>query len=188
MNLKIERLAQVAEPVRHAFNDFHRQALEKKFPLLVVRSWSPVADQLTLWRLGRIQDSKGIWTVNDKKLVRTNAPPGTSAHNVCTPNHLPAALAIDIIPLDRHGVPLWAVPGEKPRDLEVRWVQAFDLKEDEAWTELYEIAHACGLDALGDPRGAYLPWDKGHIQAVEWKAKLSEWGLVLPTWQSSVIV
>lgn len=60
------------------------------------------------------------------------------------------------------------------------WALAFDIElmkngigwknvPKEVWQEVYKVAEACGLDALGDPWGEYVPGDLGHFQEPGWR-------------------
>lgn len=85
------------------------------------------------------RDAQGA--VVDQSRIVTNAPPGTSAHEF--------RCAFDAVPA-KNGVPLWDAPSK-------------------VWTQLYKFAERVGLDALGDPWGEYVSWDKGHFQLPGWK-------------------
>lgn len=150
--------------------------------LLVVRAWSGWAEQMAIYQVGRtVNATTGVW--EETGAVRTKAKPGTSAHNVMvmTVAPVPAALAFDIIPLDRAGRPLWQVVDETAEQNEVRWRMTYGRGAQLVWNELYKLMAQCGLDAYGDTWGAFLAWDKGHCEEPAWKLALEPLGLTLPT-------
>lgn len=180
MHLKSSRLEETADQARPAFLAFCEQCERRGIALLIVRAWSSLDTQFKIWKIGRIRQPDGTWIVADPKSIRTKARPGASPHNVVDAGDRPASLAIDIIPVDAERKPLWLLPNESAEELRERWMAALGSPEEIVWTTLYEIAIAEGLDPLGDPRGAYLPWDKGHIQVSDWRTKMREWELRLP--------
>lgn len=164
MNLHHERLDSVSPVIRGAvlrLCDLSEIQLKRK--LLVVHGWRSVAQQMALFEQGRAMNREtGEWEVVDATQVVTKAKPGSSAHNVVVRSDgKPAALGVDLIPVTADGQPDWD-PGE-----------AF-------WLAFYKLAWQCGLDPLGDPIGAYLPGDKGHVEEPGWRLKLAGLGLILP--------
>lgn len=164
MNQHLERLDGLAPFLRRPALALLESAQRKlALTLLVVHGWRSLRAQWALYQLGRRYDPEtGDWFIKDAAALRTKAKPGTSAHNVITRDGQPAALALDVIPLDGQGRPDWETP-------------------DLVWDDLYELAWRVGLDPLGDPIGAQLVWDKGHFEEPAWKLKLEGLGLLLPT-------
>jgi hypothetical protein len=118
-----------------------------------------MASQLAIYAEGRQFDATtNTWTEVNPHAIRTKAKPGTSAHNVITRTGGMAALALDVIPLNDDGQPLWTI-------------------DDLFWQSLYELAWDCGLDPLGDP---ILAGDKGHFEEPGWRLKLDGLGLLIP--------
>lgn len=131
--------------------------------LFLVWGFRSVREQLLTYQKGRTFDRENaVWVVTDRGAVVTNAPPGTSAHNVVTQAGSPAAMGVDVIPFDAAGQLDW------------------DVSPD-FWDDLYELAWKVGLDPLGDPIGAYLKGDLGHFEEPAWKLKLDALGCYLPT-------
>lgn len=164
MNAHLERLELCAplirQPVLRLF-ELCEQKLKRK--LFLVTGFRSVQEQYQKYTQGRtFNRESGEWEVSDVKQVITNAKPGRSAHNLVTHAGLPASLAVDVIPFDGAGGLDWA-PGE-----------AF-------WQALYGLAWQVGLDPLGDPVGAYLPGDMGHLEEPGYKYKLESLGLVQPS-------
>lgn len=130
--------------------------------LLIVRGAATPTEQLSKWRLGRrFNLATRLWEITDVRLVVTRASPGSSPHEVVTLAGQPAAMATDIVPVDVAGRPQWQTP-------------------DEVWKILYGYAAKVGLDALGDPWGRYLGWDKGHLEEPAWSLTLKALGLRMP--------
>ena len=122
--------------------------------LCVVTGFRPPEDQEALYRKGRSVDpTSGLLVVTDPSQVVTKARPGMSAHNVTTEMGDPFAMAVDLVPMNEDGTLDWS-PNE------------------DFWELLYGLGWRCGLDALGDPVGAYLSWDKCHFEEPAWKLKL----------------
>lgn len=185
MNLHEERLDLLADLVRAKLMEFHARAKAVGFPLLIVRTWSSAEDQFKLYQHGRSLDPVKGWIVTNQAQVVTQTY-STSAHMVTTHEGKPAALAMDVIPLDTASVPLWAQPQETAQQLTARWVATFGKPEGECWNILYNLAAKCGLDALGDPWGAYLRWDTGHFEEPGWKLAMTYTGLCMPTFSPTV--
>jgi len=156
MNQHLERLKTLAPVIQTpALELILRCEKQLKRTLLVVRTWSSYSEQLELYKKGRrVVGSE--WVVVDPSQIVTKAFPGTSAHNVVTPAGMPAAMALDVVPLKEDGTPDWAAP------------LAF-------WNDLYEMAWKVGLDPLGDAIGAHLAYDKAHFEEPAWKLKLESW-------------
>jgi len=157
-------------------------AAQLKVELLIVHGYRPVRDQMLIYQQGRELDrASGEWKVNDPAKVVTNSKPGRSGHNlVYKDSGKGASLCVDIIPLDKKNAPLWKQPNETDIQLSQRWVETFDCIEDTAWSRLYELAHKYGLDPLGDKVGAYLAYDKGHVEEGGWKYIVDDLGLIYP--------
>lgn len=130
------------------------------YSLLVVRVYAKPESQLALWKQGReFISATGQWVVTGK--VVTQAAPGMSPHEIVTADGLPASVATDVVPL-KDGQPWWDAP-------------------DDVWNSLYQIAGKyCGLDALGDPWGRFLGWDKGHFEEPGWQLVLPALGVQKP--------
>ena len=134
--------------------------LEKaKIPVMIVRCWSSLEDQLEKYRVGRTYDLQTkSWKVIGNTI--TNAFPGSSAHNIVDSSYnTPASCASDIIPVDKSNRPIW----DYPLDL---WKK-----------NIYPLVGKCGLDAYGDPWGRYLGFDLGHIEEPAWDITLSSMSL-----------
>jgi peptidoglycan L-alanyl-D-glutamate endopeptidase CwlK len=159
----MERLSGASQVLHERCIDFLQRCAAANFWLLIVRVWSSPDAQRELYLKGREYDrAEGVWKIIDESKVVTKAKPGLSAHNVVTLSDKPASVAIDVVPLVG-ALPDWKAPRE-------------------TWLKLYAISDLVGLDAYGDPKGAYLPWDKGHFELPNWKANLSGWGLKLPNY------
>lgn len=164
MNPHLERLDGVA-PLLHApvrrLLELSELKLHRK--LMIVTGYRSLEEQLLKYSQGRtVNRETGDWEVTNAKEVVTNATPGRSAHNVVTRAGRPASLAVDLCPVTPSGVLDWT-PGA-----------AF-------WEALWELAHECGLDPLGDRIGAYLKGDDGHFEEPAWKLKMEALGLTLPS-------
>jgi len=161
MNQHLERLDQLAPCMQDKVRQWISECqLELGGPLLLVHSYRSAAHQMLIWQKGRTFDREaGAWLVSSPKDVVTQAKPGQSAHNVVDSEGRPAAMAVDVIPLDPRGIALWSYNN---------------------WTPIYEVAKRHGLDPYGDPEGAYLPSDQGHVEYPNWKACLESLGLRLP--------
>jgi hypothetical protein len=160
MDQRLDRLDQVATflqvPARELIAAVETRLGRK---LLVVFGYRAMKLQMDLWGRGREETSPGIWRVVDAKKIVTKARAG--AHNVITRAGAPASVAIDVIPLKADGTAEWDVG------------KAF-------WLELYDLSWGYGLDPLGDAVGAFLEFDKGHLEEPGWKLKLEGLGLLLP--------
>lgn len=157
MNQHLEKLVHLAPVIQTSAREMIRRCeRDLKRTLLVVRTWASYEEQLKIYAQGRHKDATGKWAVLDPTRIVSNAAPGQSAHNVIDQLHMPAALALDVIPLLPDGTPDWKVG------------LAF-------WQSLYKIAWKCGLDPLGDQVGAYLAGDLGHFEEPSWKLKLETW-------------
>lgn len=121
-----------------------------QYPLLITRTLTTETEQSLLYKLGRenittaeidFLKNRGIYPGRSDRMV-TRAPHAEmTAHGV--------GLAFDCIPVTEYGAPIWDTP-------------------QKIWKVIYRIAEECGLDAMGDPWGEYLPWDKGHMQEPGW--------------------
>jgi hypothetical protein len=129
---------------------FLAEAERDGLPLRVTRTLTTELVQHAIWKVGRellTEDEKiamlaeGLYP-DDFTRTRTNA-----AHANLTPHG--SRLAFDCLPLKDGKV--WLNP------------------PDEVWKRLYTIAERCGLDALGDPWGEFVSWDKGHFQEGGWR-------------------
>lgn len=163
MNQHLERLDGVAVFLKRPVLELVAQCERRlKRKLLIVYGWRSMQSQMLIYAEGRTFDrASGEWTVTDPRAIRTKAKPGTSAHNVIARDGQPAAVGIDIIPMDVNGSPEWGIG-------------------DAFWDDLYDLAWTVGLDPLGDPIGSYLAGDKGHFQEPGWELKLDGLGLILP--------
>ena len=157
-HVRTDRLAQ-AHPLHQARMD----ELLRRSPvrLMIVRVYATPQEQFDLYKKGRQRDPiTGIWV--PVTAVVTRAKPGTSPHEVVTVGGLPASVATDVVPIADDGTPLWETP-------------------DAIWQALYQVAgRFCGLDALGDPWGRFLGWDKGHFEEPGWPIILPALGAQLP--------
>lgn len=157
-HLRTERLKE-AHPLHQArMDEFLRRAPVR---LLIVRVYAKPEEQFALWKRGRDYDSI-TKTWKPVGPVVTRAMPGQSPHEVVTASGLPASVATDVIPVDNFGTPLWDTP-------------------DAIWQALYQVAgRFCGLDALGDPWGRFLAWDKGHFEEPSFRIILPALGCRMP--------
>jgi len=130
---------------------FQDRCSSSDISILITRTSTDDFTQEALWTIGR-----GVLTIeqvnrlkleglypDDLTKIKTNAQ-----HASDTPHGL--GLAFDCVPLDKSGHPWWSAP-------------------DTIWQTLYAIAEKCGLDALGDPWGEFVSWDKGHFQEPGWR-------------------
>jgi hypothetical protein len=170
MNQHLERLTGLHPMLRDVVRQMITQCDERlRRTLMAVRGFSSVQDQAATHQKGRTFDrEQETWIVTDAKQVVTNSVPGSSAHNVITLTGQPASMAVDVIPLFNDGTPDWS-PGQK------------------FWEDLYRIAWKLGLDPLGDPLGAYLPYDKGHFEEPAWRLKLEGLNTMLPKGFASLV-
>lgn len=164
MNLHLEKLNQAAPTCLLLFQTFHAKAMSLGIPLLVVRCWSSLIDQEAKYQQGRTYfPEKKEWVETDPSKIITRAKPGRSAHNVVTKAGKPAGVAVDVIPVDVRGNPIWDTPMS-------------------TWQTLYDIAWSIGLDPLGDKKGRYLKGDLGHFELPNFEEKLNDLGLKQPEW------
>ena len=190
MNLhhdRIQLLAPMLQPKVEAFLDRSQKA---GYQILVVRTWESADAQWLKYQQGRELDrATGEWDITDGAKVVTNARPDQSGHTlVDLLTGAPASMAIDIIPLDLHGQPLWGLPNETAKQLDARWQQATGRSKQAGWGQLYQISSKCGLDAYGDDWGAVLKWDEGHLEEPAYKLIVKELGLMWPAWPGSAAV
>lgn len=160
------------------FEQFHDACLKVGIRLLVVSGWRSMDEQFAIYKTGReLRDN--VWVVVGPTL--TNARPGASGHNVIVEKtREPAACCCDYIPLDNENKPLWRFPNEPADVYNFRWVSAYQAGELDTWKAIYKIAARAGLDAYGDPWGAYKPDDMGHFEEPNYKAVMKAHGLVFP--------
>lgn len=143
------RLEQLAPLFAVKVRAFLGRCAQAGYPLLVIRTDTDDAIQAALYAIGRARltpaqetllRNEGLYP-EDQSRVRTHARTALeTAHGL--------GLGIDVIPL-KGGKPWWAAPRE-------------------VWLAVYSLADECGLDAYGDPEGAYLPSDKGHFEERGW--------------------
>jgi peptidoglycan L-alanyl-D-glutamate endopeptidase CwlK len=108
---------------------FMENCIRARVDVLVTNTWRSDAEQDALYAQGRTKPGK----------IVTNARAGQSAHNYVL-NGLPAALAIDIVPM-RHGKPVWGLSGNGIDDN-----PADDDKDDlELWQRARRAAEDAGL-------------------------------------------
>jgi peptidoglycan L-alanyl-D-glutamate endopeptidase CwlK len=99
--------------------------------VLITCTWRSPEEQEALYARGR--------TVPGRKV--TNARAGQSAHNYVL-NGLPAALAIDVVPL-RSGKPVWGLSGDGMDDN-----PADDERDDlELWQKVRTAGESAGLES-----------------------------------------
>lgn len=164
MNQHLERIGLLAPFLQPCVTRFiERVKNELGVSLLVTNGFRSMDDQRLIYQQGRtFNPATQEWEVTDEAQVKTKAKPGQSAHNVVDARDIPAALAVDVIPLNPDGT--------------INWTPSEAL-----WTAIYKIAWECGLDPLGDAVGAYYKADKGHFEEPQWKTKLSGFGYKLPS-------
>lgn len=128
--------------------------------LMIVSGYRSMEEQWQKYQQGRRFDrGNGVWLVEDESKLLTRARPGLSAHNVVTmKDHKPAAVAVDVIPLDEFGKAEWKIG-------------------DDFWDKLYELSWKVGLDPLGDEIGSFLAADRGHLQEPGFTLKMEGLGL-----------
>jgi hypothetical protein len=149
MSRKIDDLQSWFRP---KVREFTRTAKEGQgLVLLVTRTFVDEYTQKLLYAVGRRTllpqevrwlKNEGVYPASEKRTVTNAENARDTAHGL--------GLAFDCIPYIPNTRKLW-----------------WDCP-DEEWARLYKVAEACGLDALGDPWGEYLPWDKGHFQEPGW--------------------
>lgn len=183
LNLHHDRIQTAASILRPKAHDFLDRATKAGYRILVVRTWERTQAQWLKFQQGRKLDrATGTWEVTDPAKVVTNALPGQTAHNVIDQGGKPAAMGLDIIPIDLQDQPLWGLPDESVVQLEQRWGQATGRTEQLAWADLYRMASKAGLDAYGDEWGAVWTRDKGHLEEPAWELILPALELRQPTW------
>jgi peptidoglycan L-alanyl-D-glutamate endopeptidase CwlK len=97
--------------------------------VLITCTWRSPEEQSALYAQGRTKPGK----------IVTNAQAGQSAHNYVL-NGLPAALAIDVVPL-RNGKPVWGLAGDGIDDN-----PADDERDDlELWQQVVKAGEDAGL-------------------------------------------
>lgn len=164
MKQRLERLNYLAEFMRDTVREF-LAACQKDLghTMFVVYTWRSVSDQYRMYQQGReFKRDEGIWVVVNEEAVVTDATPGTSPHNVITHDGLPAAMAVDVVPMSLStGTLLWNTPVVQ-------------------WQKIWAIAWRFGLDPLGDTVGAYFKRDLCHFEEPAWKLKLAGLHLVQP--------
>ena len=162
MHKGTDKLSGACEVHRIKMMNFLDSLTQAKVPVLIVRCWSSMEDQMKIYEKGREFDKvSNTWKVVGP--VVTKALPGHSAHNVINIDYnTPASCGTDIIPIDSKGSPLWNYPLEKWKGI------------------IYPLAGRCGLDAYGDPWGRYLGYDLGHFEEPAWDTILSAMNLKKP--------
>ena len=99
--------------------------------VLITCTWRSPEEQESLYAQGRTKPGK----------IVTNARAGQSAHNY-TLNGLPAALAIDVVPM-RNGKPVWGLSGDGMDDN-----PADDDRDDlELWQKVRSAGESAGLES-----------------------------------------
>lgn len=99
--------------------------------VLITCTWRSGEEQEALYAQGRTKPGK----------IVTNARAGQSAHNYML-NGLPAALAIDVVPL-RNGKPVWGLSGDGIDDN-----PADDDRDDlELWQKVRNAGESAGLES-----------------------------------------
>lgn len=125
---KITDCHPLLQPMVH---DFMRKCEMAGVDILITCTWRSPEEQDELYAQGRTKPGH----------IVTNARAGQSAHNAVL-NGLPAALAIDVVPL-RLGKPVWGTGGD---DL-VLWQKVIKAGEDAGlesasrWTKMREYPH-----------------------------------------------
>ena len=181
MNLHHDRLQLLAPMLRPKADAFLERCQKAGYQILVVRTWESAASQWLKYQQGReIDRATGQWEVVEGGKVVTNARPDQCGHTLVTLDGQPAAMALDIIPLDLNGQPLWGLPRETAQQLDARWQAATGRSKDTGWAQLYQFSGKCGLDAYGDDWGAVLKWDEGHLEEPAYKLCLQALGLKWP--------
>lgn len=121
--------------------------------VLITCTWRSNEEQESLYAQGRTKPGK----------IVTNARAGQSAHNY-TLNGLPAALAIDVVPL-RNGKPVWGLSGDGIDDN-----PADDDKDDlELWQKVRSAAESAGLESASR-WSSMREWP--HFQIPNWKERV----------------
>lgn len=138
------------QPLVHRFLE---QCVHKGLDVLVTCTWRSPQEQDDLYAQGRTKPGR----------IVTNARAGQSAHNV-TLNGLPAACAIDIVPL-RNGKPVWGLSGDGLDDN-----PADDDRDDlELWQRVRAVAEAEGL-VSASRWPSFKEWP--HFELSNWKARV----------------
>lgn len=123
---KITDCHPILQPLVQKFLDY---CIRAGLDVLITCTWRSDAEQEALYAQGRTKPGK----------IVTNARAGQSAHNY-TLNGLPAALAIDVVPL-RNGKPVWGLSGNGIDD-----DPADDERDDlELWQRVVKAGEDAGL-------------------------------------------
>jgi peptidoglycan LD-endopeptidase CwlK len=118
--------------------------------VIVTCTWRSPEEQEALYAQGRTRPGK----------IVTNARAGQSAHNY-TLNGLPAALAIDVVPL-RNGKPVWGLSGDGIDDN-----PADDERDDlELWQRVRKAGEDAGLESASRWT-SFREWP--HLQHPKWR-------------------
>lgn len=183
MNLHHDRIQTTAMILRPKAEAFLERTAKAGYRILVVRAWESTDAQWLKYQQGRELDrATGTWEPSEPNRIITYALPGQSGHNLIDQEGHPASTAIDIIPVDPDGTPLWGLPGETAEQFEARWQKATGRSQETAWAHLYQIGGKCGLDAYGDDWGAVLKKDRGHFEEPAYGLILKALQLRQPAW------
>jgi len=135
------------QPLVHKFQE---NCIRAGLDVLITCTWRAPVEQAALYAQGRTRPGK----------IVTNARPGESAHNFML-NGLPAALAIDVVPL-RNGKPVWGLGGdgidENPAD---------DERDDlELWQRVVKAGEDAGLESASRWQ-SFKEWP--HFDFPKWR-------------------
>ena len=153
MSRKLDDLASFFQPKIAAFLTASQAA---GYPLKLTRTLTDQATQAALYAVGRrpLTAPEADRLRTEGLFPASQATPVTNAADARSTPHGPLwegkALAIDVVPLTPAGAAWWGAPNQ-------------------VWQLLYTLAERYGLDALGDPWGQFVSWDKGHFQEPGWK-------------------
>ena len=153
MSRRLEDLADFFQPKVAAFLAASQAA---GYPLRLTRTLTDQTTQAALYAVGRrpLTGQETDRLRQEGLFPASQAAPVTNAPDARSTPHGPLwegkALAFDCIPLTPTGAAWWGAP-------------------DQVWRVLYRLAERHGLDALGDPWGEYLSFDKGHFAEPGWK-------------------
>lgn len=138
------------QPLVH---QFLRNCTSAGLDVLLTCTWRSPEEQAALYAQGRTKPGK----------IVTNAQAGQSPHNYVL-NGLPAALAIDVVPL-RNGKPVWGLSGDGMDDN-----PADDERDDlELWQRVRNAGESAGLESASRWQ-SFREWP--HLQLPNWKERV----------------
>jgi hypothetical protein len=158
----VAKVEQLDLRVRSKFEDFLDALDARPIPFALGDTRRDLAREWELWKMGRRAPEEAdptnphAWVIIDHSEVVTRVPPGMGQG----PHFF--GLAGDVYPIDQHGA----------------LMSTHDLAWLDTITQMWTLAEACGLDALGhaepDVQGdEYWSGDPCHFQAQGWRAMVA---------------